>query len=67
MPMQQSTKARLGATRLVLEQTVMCSDYVGLSELQSKALIDMLAKESWSDEDAAAICGAVAAMKWATP
>ena len=42
MAMQQSTKARLGATRLVLEQTVMCSDYVAISELQSKALIDML-------------------------
>ena len=33
MAMQHSTKARLGATRLVLEQTVMCSDYVALSEL----------------------------------
>ena len=67
MAMQQSIKARLGATRLVLEQTVMCSDYVAISELQSKGLIDMLAKESLSDEDAAAICGAVAAIKWALP
>lgn len=67
MAMQQSTKARLGATRLVLEQTAMCSDYVAISELQSKAVIDMLAKESWSDEEAASICGVVATMKWATP
>ena len=67
MAMQQSIKARLGATRLVLEQTVMCSDYVAISELQSKGLIDMLAKESLSDEDAAVICGAVAAIKWALP
>ena len=51
MAMQQSIKARLGATRLVLEQTVMCSDYVAISELQSKGLIDKLAKESLSDEE----------------
>ena len=65
--MRPSTKARLGATRLVLEQTATCSDYVAISELQSKGLIDMVAKESWSIEEAAAICGAVTATKWAMP
>ena len=65
--MRPSTKARVGATRLVLEQTVTCKDYVAISELQSKALIVMVEKESWSNEEAAAICGEVTGIKWAMP
>ncbi len=65
--MRPSTRAEVGATRLAFEQTATCSDYAAISETQSKSLIDTLAKESWSSEEAAAVCGEVTSITGAMP